>query len=189
MRSGVPGPPVPVTLSLEVSPYLFYVSGVLVLCEFHGLQNDAVVELIILVDQPVSQSCRRRYCPGQDHRKGAKLAHTQKSVEVIVRNRATGFYNDVRVDIDSGFDQLLKKTLDGFSTVEIGRIIIGVNFIKRLKRLEVINDHGELPPYDLCLHRTHDSPLVLKKFLTTPALASRSFFVSTYLLNARDRKT
>src|SRR2546427_756284 len=124
----------------------------------HGRKDLRVVDRLVLVDQPVPQSRRRRERAGQVYRENSELPDLQKAAVVLLRNLAAQLCDEMSVDIECRFDRFLQQPLGRLSFVESGPVLFEAQARERSEAIEGRRDSLELAADDRRIDGAHARP-------------------------------
>src|SRR5256885_2795482 len=152
----------------------------------HGRKDLRVVDRLVLVDQPVPQSRRRRERAGQVYRENSELPDLQKAAVVLLRNLAAQLGDEMSVDIKVRLDRFLQQPFGRLSFVESGPVLFEAQARDRSEAIEGRRDSLELAADDRRIDGAHARPSRSRNAWIARRRARRSLSVSQYRRDARD---
>ncbi|MBI4879600.1 MAG: oligopeptide transporter, OPT family [Planctomycetes bacterium] len=115
-------------------------------------ENQGVVDLLVLVNQPVPEPRGRREQPGQVLVEDAELGEPEEARVEIVRSRAAALDQDVGVHVGRGLDHFLEQLLGRLLAVDVLGVLRGRKLRDRFEQPQVLPDAVEPQPCQLAVH-------------------------------------
>ena len=76
-----------------------------------GIQDHGIDEVVVFVNESIPQTGRWSEGGGKVRRKDSSFGQKQEAAKVIVGRRLTALYEQMRVQVDRGFDRFLEQPL------------------------------------------------------------------------------